>query len=178
MIHVSHYIKFIELKESRLVDVWATPSRNIFEMVNNIIIRWAAWREKVHSVMRRFRSMRAKYHLGFLSILIESVISNCSVSRQWRPWWDCADIQGDLCFRCQHMPEDTILHVTTCICTPLVYRYSSAMLIGKSITLQRERVCFYKLVMWLLTLVMQNKLSCHAHFQFSTSQITWSRLLI
>ena len=30
----------------------------------------------------------------------------------------------------------------------------------------------------LLTLVMLNKLRCHAHFQFSANQITWSRLLI
>ena len=29
-----------------------------------------------------------------------------------------------------------------------------------------------------LTLVMLNKLRCHAHFQFSANQITWSRLLI
>ena len=29
----------------------------------------------------------------------------------------------------------------------------------------------------LLTLVMMNKLRCHAYFQFSTNQITWSRLL-
>ena len=29
-----------------------------------------------------------------------------------------------------------------------------------------------------LTLVMLNKFRCHAHFQFSASQITWSRLLI
>ena len=28
------------------------------------------------------------------------------------------------------------------------------------------------------TLVMLNKLRCHAHFQFSANQITWSRLLI
>ena len=29
-----------------------------------------------------------------------------------------------------------------------------------------------------LTLVMLNKLRCHAHFQFSANQIIWSRLLI
>ena len=29
-----------------------------------------------------------------------------------------------------------------------------------------------------LTLVMLNKLRCHAHFQFSANQITWSRMLI
>ena len=29
-----------------------------------------------------------------------------------------------------------------------------------------------------LTLVLLNKLSCHAHFQFSANQITWSRLLL
>ena len=29
-----------------------------------------------------------------------------------------------------------------------------------------------------LTLVMLNELRCHAHFQFSANQITWSRLLI
>ena len=30
----------------------------------------------------------------------------------------------------------------------------------------------------MLTLVILNKLRCHAHFQFSANQITWSRLLI
>ena len=30
----------------------------------------------------------------------------------------------------------------------------------------------------MLTLVMLNKLNCHAHFQFSANQITWSKLLI
>ena len=30
----------------------------------------------------------------------------------------------------------------------------------------------------ILTLVLLNKLRCHAHFQFTANQITWSRLLI
>ena len=34
------------------------------------------------------------------------------------------------------------------------------------------------LVILILTLVMLNKLRCHAHFQFSANQITWSRMLI
>ena len=32
--------------------------------------------------------------------------------------------------------------------------------------------------MWILTLVLLNKLRCHTFFKFSTNQITWSRLLI
>ena len=34
------------------------------------------------------------------------------------------------------------------------------------------------LMLQLLTLVLLNKLRCHAHFQFTANQITWSWLLI
>ena len=68
--------------------------------------------EKVPSNMRklcRFSSSCpcAKYHPGLRSPFIHSVVSNYSVSGQWRPWSDCADAQSDLGLRCPHVPEDT-----------------------------------------------------------------------
>ena len=41
---------------------------------------------------------------------IHSVLSNESVSGQWRPWSVCTDVQADLGFCCPHMPEDGFLH--------------------------------------------------------------------
>ena len=49
----------------------------------------------------------AKYYSGLCSSFKHSVVSNDSVSGQWRPWSDCADAQADLDLRCQHMHEDT-----------------------------------------------------------------------
>ena len=49
----------------------------------------------------------AKYHPGLCSPFILSVVSNDSVSGQWRPWSDCADAQSDLGLHCLQMPEDT-----------------------------------------------------------------------
>ena len=65
--------------------------------------------------MRRFRSSCAcvKYHPGFYSPFIHSVVSNDSVSWKWRTWSDYADVQADLGLRCPHMPEDTFSHGST-----------------------------------------------------------------
>ena len=49
----------------------------------------------------------AKHHSGFASLFIHSVVSNDSLSGQWRPWSDCADAQADLYLRCSHLPEET-----------------------------------------------------------------------
>ena len=51
--------------------------------------------------MRRFRSSCAfgKYHSGISFPFIHFVVSNDSVSGQWRPWSDCADAQADLGLR-------------------------------------------------------------------------------
>ena len=46
------------------------------------------------------------FQSGLYSPLIHSMVSNNSVSGQWRPWSDCADAQADLGLRCPHMPED------------------------------------------------------------------------
>ena len=45
-------------------------------------------------------------HPGLCSPFIHSVVSNDSVSGQWRPWSDCADAQADLGLRCPHTPKD------------------------------------------------------------------------
>ena len=75
-------------------------------------LRLAASSEKVPSNMRRFRSSCAcaKYQPGLWSPLINSSISNDSLSGQWRPRSACAYAQADLGLRCPHVPEDTFTH--------------------------------------------------------------------
>ena len=60
------------------------------------------------SITRAFVLSSIGCHYG--SPFIHSVVSNDSVSGQWRPWSDCADAQADLGLRCPHMPEDTFYH--------------------------------------------------------------------
>ena len=62
--------------------------------------------------MCRFRSTYAwiKYHSGLCSPFIHSVVSNDSVSGQWRPWSDCADAQADLGLHCPFMSKDMFPH--------------------------------------------------------------------
>ena len=90
--------------------VWSTPvklkkkkkkkkRKSPFEHMQNVQIQ----------VIRRM----CKVSSGpLLSIDIYSIVSNNSVSGQWRPRSDCADAQSDLGLRCPHMPEDTFSHVT------------------------------------------------------------------
>ena len=71
---------------------------------------FAASSEKVPSNMRKMRWYRSscactRYHSGHCSLLIQSVVSNDSVSRQGRPGSDRADAQADLGLRCPHMPR-------------------------------------------------------------------------
>ena len=54
----------------------------------------------------------AKYP-GLCYLFIHSVVSNDSVSGQWRPWSDCADAQSDLGPHCPHMPEVMVSHGAT-----------------------------------------------------------------
>ena len=49
-----------------------------------------------------------KVSFDFCPPFIHSVVSNGSISGQWRPW--SADVQADLGFRCPHMPKDTFSH--------------------------------------------------------------------
>ena len=69
--------------------------------------------------MHRFRSSCpcAKYHPGFCSPFIHSVVSNDSVSGYWRPWSDCVDAQSDQGRRCPNMMEVTFSHGTAHIFT-------------------------------------------------------------
>ena len=62
-----------------------------------------------------FRSSCAcvKLHPGLCSTFKHSVVPNDSVSGQWRPWSDCANVQSDLGLRCPHMPADTFSHDST-----------------------------------------------------------------
>ena len=71
---------------------------------------WAASSETVPSSMLklfRFRSSCAcaKYHPGLCFAFIHSVVSNASVSRQWRPW---SSAQSDLGLGCPHMTRREI----------------------------------------------------------------------
>ena len=66
----------------------------------------------VHAQNAQIQSSRAcaKPHPGICSALIHSIVSNDSVSRQHKPWSDCADAQADRGLRCPYMPEDTFSH--------------------------------------------------------------------
>ena len=69
------------------------------------------------SKIRRFRSCAcASYHVGICSPVIHFVVSNDSVSGQWRSWSGCADAQPDQDLRCPHMPDDMFSHAATPIC--------------------------------------------------------------
>ena len=52
----------------------------------------------------------ANYHSGLGSPFIHSIVSNNSVSRQWRSRSDYAAAQADLGLRGPHMPELTLSH--------------------------------------------------------------------
>ena len=56
--------------------------------------------------MRRFRSP------GPL-LSIHTFWTDYSVSRQWRPWSDCANAQSDQGLCCPHIPEDMFIHDVT-----------------------------------------------------------------
>ena len=62
--------------------------------------------------MRRFRlsCACANYHRSLCSPFVHSLVSNDSVSGQWRPWSDCACAQTDVGLRRPLMPEDTLSH--------------------------------------------------------------------
>ena len=49
----------------------------------------------------------AKCRLGLCSLFIHSVVTNDSVSRKWRPWSDCVDVQADLGLQCPHICPKT-----------------------------------------------------------------------
>ena len=49
----------------------------------------------------RFPNICPKSHLGICSPVLHSVVSSDSVSGQWRPWSDCADLG----FHCPYMLE-------------------------------------------------------------------------
>ena len=65
------------------------------------------WTKKKHKTLS-FRSSYTctKYHPGFCSPFIHYVVSNDSISGQWRPWSDCMDAQAHLGLHCLHMPKD------------------------------------------------------------------------
>ena len=70
---------------------------------------------KVPSSMRKIRwfsssCARATNQPNICSAFIHSIVSNDSVSGQWRPWSACVDTQADLGLRCPHMPENTFSH--------------------------------------------------------------------
>ena len=69
----------------------------------------------------RFRSSctSATYHPALCFPFIHSVVSNDSVSRQWRPWSDCLDAQAGLSLCCLNMPKDMFLLGVAHILSPL-----------------------------------------------------------
>ena len=67
-----------------------------------------AFEHAQNAQIQRILRMRKVSSGPWLSV--HSVVSDDSISGQWRPWWDCADAQAGLGFRCPHMPEDTFSH--------------------------------------------------------------------
>ena len=76
--------------------------------------RWAHQVKKCLQIYAKWPDSECKYHIWLCSLFIHSVISNDSVSRQWRLGSDRADAQADPDLHCQHMTEDTctFLHDT------------------------------------------------------------------
>ena len=80
-------------------------------------MKWPIWTASSKKMplstckMHRLSNVCAKSH-PCLCPFIHSVVSNDSVSGQWRPWSDCMDVQIDLGFCCPHMSEDTFLQGT------------------------------------------------------------------
>ena len=70
-----------------------------------VIVIWAT-SETYPKCAVRSSCTCTKNHLGLCSPFIYSVVSNDSVSWQWRPWSDCTDVQAQLDLPCLHMLED------------------------------------------------------------------------
>ena len=58
----------------------------------------------------KYKGRCAKKNPGLCSSSIHSIVSNDSVSGQWRSWFFCSDEQADLGLRCPHMLVDMISH--------------------------------------------------------------------
>ena len=73
--------------------------------------KWASSSKKVPLKMNRFRSSGActKYLPGLCSPFIQSLVSNDSISGQWRPWSDCASAQSELSLCCPHDSKAILL---------------------------------------------------------------------
>ena len=89
-----------------------TRQNYLHVIVRSLNDNWAASSEKVPSNMCKMGRCilsfaGATYILGFCSPFIHFVVSNNSVSGQWRAWLDCADARSDQGHRCPHIPKDT-----------------------------------------------------------------------
>ena len=92
-------------------------------------MKWASSSKKIPSSMLkicRFISSCtcANYHTGFCSPFIHSLVSNDSVSGQWRPWSDCANAQADLGLHCLRMSGGTFSHAASQIMS--LFQWSSS----------------------------------------------------
>ena len=63
----------------------------------------------------------ADTHLGICSLFIPSIMSNDSVSGQWRSWSDCMDAQADVDLRCPHMHENIFSHGTAYLVSSAIF---------------------------------------------------------
>ena len=71
------------------------------------IIIWTASSEKVPSNICKCTDSdqpvpNAKFHLGFCFPFVHSLVSDNSVSWQWKPWSDSGYVQADLGLPCPH----------------------------------------------------------------------------
>ena len=90
---LNHTIIVIEIH--KLQHNWVAPSKKVLEHAQTA---------QIQSILR-IRKVPPESLL-----FIDFVVSNGSVSRQWRPRSDCASAQSDLGLHCPYMPEDMFLH--------------------------------------------------------------------
>ena len=108
-------LKFQELINNEIAGILPYRTRCSSVIINISKYNLNHVKRKFPSNMCRTRRLRlscscAKYHPGLCPPFIHCVISNDSVSGQWRPWSDCADAQSDLGLGCPYIPENTISH--------------------------------------------------------------------
>ena len=68
-------------------------------------IMWAVSSEKVPLSMCKVSGFTASWTVQSLIPFKHYIVSNDSISGQWRPWSGCADAQADLGILCPHLPR-------------------------------------------------------------------------
>ena len=99
-----------------LHSIWATTAQKCIPPGKKKEKEMGHVKENMPSNMHKMRIFRSSCaysdHPSLCSIFIHSLVSDDSVSGQWRSWSDCANAQADLGLHCLHMPKDRFSHDT------------------------------------------------------------------